>query len=194
MFELITSYAIYIATFVTIMGAIKYISYKLSIKSIHHIFNIFSKEHKGTLNKGSFLVAPSISFLNESKMPILLRSYYLYKGRRGNYTEISLKLNTIHYLLSFNIEVTKDDNNGQWITSITDSDSENQDPYNTLISLLIRLAEESGTNFLTCEFNGESISIKILQLFDKIKQLNDFYNHSQKPINEAMNLASRIKL
>ena len=206
MFEIIISYSIYIAIFLTSMTGIKYISYKSSIRNTHKIFKIFANKHKGLLNKGSFLVAPSVSFSNEKNMTVSLRSYYLYKGRRGNYTEVSLKLDSTNYLTFFNIEIDKHSKDIVRINETTfnyketlniknlpniNNTRDEKELYKKLIPLIAAICEKSSTDLAQCQFNGEMVTIRVLQLFETIEELDIFYKQAHKICLEALEIIKK---
>jgi hypothetical protein len=186
MFELATSYATYMAIFLSIMAVVKYISYKYSIKDVHKAFQEFSEQHNGQLDKGSFLVPPSVSFKGsyisgstnsaDSEITVILRSFYLYRGRRGNYTELSFHLPKRNYLISFSLtlENPHEDEESRWIITITEPVPTAKNTYKKLITLLTGIGERFFANHLNCSFDGEKLSINVLELIDNNEDINEF--------------------
>ena len=201
MFELATSYAIYMAIFLSLMAIVKYISYRSTIGDVHNAFQEFAERHNGHLEKGSFLVPPSVTFkgshildsTDKIENNVTLRSYYLYRGRRGNYTELAFKLPSRNYMTSFSVKLDNPrlDEDSSWSASVTEPVATVENTYDKLTTCLTQIGDRFSAEHLKCRFDGEKLSIRVLEFIDKADDIDEFYNLSESAFKESLRISNK---
>ena len=196
MLEFIVLYTKYLAMFLLVLVIVKYISYAISIGNLHRTLKSFACSHGGIFHKGSLFTPPLVTINDvESSETTVIRMFFLYKGRRGNYSECTLKLSVRDHLTSFtvtgeNVNYRDMTLEPEWKWSVTGPEPVDYTKYDSLKELLLETASKLHPDLIQCWHNGSDISLRILQLIETPDELDFFYNTSKK----VHSLAQKVSL
>jgi len=192
------SYSTCIVAFILIGLLSKYVSYRISVSTLHQTFDSLSNQYGGTFSKGSFFRPPTVMFSvssseKDESVKVKIRSFFLYRGQRGNYTEISFALPQRNYTASFSITVDDPEphKSTELTLSVTEPVPTDDNTYDLMEELLMEIAKTFSADLINCSFDGQIFSVNIRSFLETREDIDKFYGLCHQSFTEGLKLISQ---